>query len=103
MRRHYLKDVSLLASLPALRDLRIPCNGVASISLPPEAFTTLTSLDLSFNALDAAALLPLSTLRQLKRLNLSCNSISAIPDDALPAGDDNFPELRQGCAIGSCD
>jgi len=75
-----LRDMSLLAGLPNLRDLRAPCNSIAHISFPPDAFTKLTHLDLSFNGLDRHCFLPLSTLRRLQTLNLASNNIDRIPE-----------------------
>ena len=76
-----------LAGLPSLQELHLHCNCLRSISridrLPSiggnVAFASLEILDLSFNKLTKDAIHRLSVLPRLRVLDLTCNSLNALP------------------------
>jgi Leucine-rich repeat (LRR) protein len=65
--------------LPALRDLRLPCNGISEVpSLQGLGFGKLRCLDLSYNSLSVNAILPLASLPTLRELDLSGNTMQVL-------------------------
>jgi len=82
-----IPDLAALARLPAPVDLRLPCNNLHAVTVPPGAFATLKSLDLSYNSLEAEALAALAPLPSLENLDLTCNCIGALAAaEHFPAG-----------------
>ncbi|KAL5040158.1 hypothetical protein RTP6_007204 [Batrachochytrium dendrobatidis] len=68
-----------LGTLPSLKTLLLPCNGVTSLDLESESkFQKLEHLDLSFNAIDISAQIVLATFPLLKHLDLTSNNISRL-------------------------
>ena len=63
-----------LANLPSLRELRLACNSLRTLSLPSAAFIMLERLDLSYNTLPVEALQPLGSLPHLKALNVTATA-----------------------------
>jgi len=69
-----------LTSLPAVVEMRLHCNGIRAVAeLPEGAFARLEVLDLSYNAMDAAAIERLAQLPNLRELDLTCNQLAALP------------------------
>ncbi len=76
-----------LAGLPSLQELHLHCNCLRTIprldKLPQvggvEAFAALEVLDLSFNKLTKESVQRLSVLPRLRVLDLTCNSLNALP------------------------
>ena len=76
-----------LYGLPSLQELHLHCNCMRSISrldkLPEvaglPAFSALEVLDLSFNKLSKESIQNLSALPRLRVLDLTCNSLNALP------------------------
>ena len=76
-----------LASLPSLQELHLHCNCMRSLprldKLPEvgglAAFAALEVLDLSFNKLSKDSIQRLSVLPRLRVLDLTCNSLNALP------------------------
>jgi hypothetical protein len=80
-----------LASLPALRELCMHCNGVSAFVIDnfvrpqpqprPPCFARLQKLDLSFNGVAVASIAELSKMPELRELNLTGNYLASIPAD----------------------
>ena len=76
-----------LAGLPSLQELHLHCNCIRSLprldKLPEvaglAAFSALEVLDLSFNKLSKDSIQRLSVLPRLRVLDLTCNSLNALP------------------------
>ena len=65
--------------LPALEELRLPCNGLVNLQPLQGLFPRLLSLDLSYNGLTIGAVEQLATLPSLRELDLTCNSLKQLP------------------------
>ena len=70
-----------LGDLPALRELRFHCNLVRSLRGPLLGFAALEVLDLSFNALEPAAVAELAELPCLRELDLTRNGLQDVPPE----------------------
>ncbi|GBG33089.1 Leucine-rich repeat-containing protein 59 [Hondaea fermentalgiana] len=71
-----------LTNLHALEELRLPDNKISSIEwVSPRPFSSLTILDLSFNALTSAAVGQLAALERLRELDLTSNRLGSLPDN----------------------
>jgi Leucine-rich repeat (LRR) protein len=70
-----------LGELPALRELRFHCNLVRSLRGPLLGFAALEVLDLSFNALEPAAVAELAELPCLRELDLTRNGLQDVPPE----------------------
>jgi Leucine-rich repeat (LRR) protein len=98
IRVHDRLPLEAFCTLPKLRSLELAVNGIHSIALPPHALANLTELSLAHNSLQPEALVSLSRLPRLQRLDLSNNDLTAWPTRALfaalSAGEEPFPALR---------
>eukprot|EP00741_Cyanophora_paradoxa_P004239 tig00000789_g4116.t1 len=77
-------QLAQLAGLPALRELHLYCNGLASLSVPDGAFAALEVLNLAYNGLSWECLPRLAALPALRELDLSHNALAALPPDWAP-------------------
>uniref|UniRef100_A0A7S3XTX8 Leucine-rich repeat-containing protein 51 n=1 Tax=Heterosigma akashiwo TaxID=2829 RepID=A0A7S3XTX8_HETAK len=65
--------------LPRLKDLRLAYNGLTALG-PQEGYPALMRLDLSYNAVEPAALGCLAALPRLRALDLTSNGLAELPD-----------------------
>lgn len=68
-------------AIPNLRELRITCNRISSISDELFGFDQLMFLDISYNSLSMDSIYALASLPLLKELDLSGNSLKSLPPD----------------------
>ena len=102
--RNQIPSLAPLAALPALRELRIPCNGIrdpleghldGSFAGFGPSFACLATLDLSYNLVaDPRAVAALAAaLPALRDLDLTCNGLSSLPPPAAMAGFQSLTRL----------
>ncbi|EOD13854.1 hypothetical protein EMIHUDRAFT_212380 [Emiliania huxleyi CCMP1516] len=68
-----------LASLPALEELHIDCNGLTRLHVPENSFARLEILNVSFNGIAPDTIVSLGSLPMLKELDLSNNRLAELP------------------------
>ncbi|EFJ28895.1 hypothetical protein SELMODRAFT_440947 [Selaginella moellendorffii] len=88
-----------LAPFPFLQNVCLQRNRLLSVNPPAQKFTALQELDVSYNKLKASAMLALSTLPDLRRLNIDYNYLGKIPDEIGDLG--AFPSLQKLSAAGN--
>lgn len=71
-------NISHFGIFPRLKELRMACNRISSIP-QLEGFEKLIVLDLSYNNLNFESVLSLSTIPQLKELDLCGNNLRGLP------------------------
>lgn len=91
--------LSCVASLPALVSVRLACNSLAGIKIPPGALSWLERLDLSHNVLRPKAIAPLALLPRLRDLDLSGNGLEDVRFLASPPP---FVALERLRLSGNC-
>jgi len=70
-----------LANLPILKELHLDCNGITQIQIPPDGFSFLEVLNLSYNGLSPEGVLALADLPRLRQLDISRNELLALPEN----------------------
>tara|TARA_B110000305_G_scaffold185963_1_gene207038 strand:- start:328 stop:1062 length:735 start_codon:yes stop_codon:yes gene_type:complete len=84
-------------NLPRLQELRLHCNAIRDLSRIPEAvinnggFSSLLSLDLSYNAIGVSGVESLSTIESLQHLDLTYNTLEILPTPSVMS---NFHNLK---------
>lgn len=68
------------ACLPRLEEFRVPCNGIRDIALTRSGYRELRRLDLSYNSVSGDALAALARLPSLVDLDLTCNGLTNLPE-----------------------
>ena len=76
-----LLNVFLFEQLPALQDLRLACNHIKNIDSFDTGFDNLWYLDLSYNSLTIQSIQNLSTIQNLKELDLCGNELKFLPSE----------------------
>ncbi len=92
-------------TFPSLKSLLLACNSIKTIRLKHEEFTSLESLDLSYNQLNPVDVAHLGVLAGLRVLKLTGNSLAYLPDtftklyvkskDGRKVVSDKFPSLEE--------
>lgn len=67
-------------TFPALKTLSLACNNIRTINLKPDTYSTLESLNLSYNDLHPNDIAHLGLLKNLKKLVLTGNNLRYIPE-----------------------
>ena len=83
-----LGSMGALAGLADLRELKLSCNHLCSLGLPPSCFACLRVLDCAYNSLGPEDLLPLCALPSLVWLDMTSNRVDVI-----------LPEICAGFAV----
>ena len=61
-----------------MQELHLTCNMIRDVA-PLQGFAQLETLDLSYNQLSESALVALTMIPKLRRLDLTCNGLLSIP------------------------
>ncbi|KAG0592996.1 hypothetical protein KC19_1G296700 [Ceratodon purpureus] len=88
-----------LAPLTALRKLILLGNQQSELKIPEGSFQELEVLDVSYNLLDDTAVIALSSLPSLRKLNMNNNNLELIPPEATETG--AFVRLETLCVAGN--
>lgn len=77
-------DLEMFRCLPKLKELRIACNNMHEVELSGNSsgeFSSLLSLDISYNSLSLRSVQSLDCLVNLRELDLSGNSLGGLPHE----------------------
>ncbi|KAH9558038.1 hypothetical protein CY35_07G116000 [Sphagnum magellanicum] len=88
-----------LATLPSLQKLSLQCNQLRELVIPENSFALLENLDVSYNILNPMAVIALSSLPLLRKLNVDHNNLEIFPDESCEMG--AFPSLQKLSAAGN--
>ncbi|CAK9233417.1 unnamed protein product [Sphagnum troendelagicum] len=88
-----------LATLPSLQKLSLQCNQLRELVIPENSFALLENLDVSYNILNPMAVIALSSLPLLRKLNVDHNNLEIFPDESCGMG--AFPSLQKLSAAGN--